>query len=515
MSVINPGGDVAEARGGRGIVMAGAAVGAVLLIGGGAYAATQLMGSTGDQPDSVLPASAAVYVGVDVDPSVGQKVAAVRFFQGLDEETQARLDDGEWREWVWEQLQEDGHTPEGVDFETDIEPWLGDRLGAVVIPNGDAEPVGAVALQVKDGEQALATLDRLMVEQADRPDEEQAAYYLDGNYVVFSGKATIDQVRAEAEKGTLDGHDLYRSDMDDLGEAGVASMWMDAARAGEMDAALHDAMVDGGIPSLGLGGALLDDGELLTGRTAATLRLSPDAIEVHGIARGAEGLTMPVADGAHLVGQLPADTAVALSLEKGADWAQTMWDYYAAAHPDEVASMVEEAEASGFTLPDDVMTVLGDSMTLSAGPDVLEAFSALGETGPELPALPIGYRVRTDAAAMSTFLTEAGLPPAMLVQRTDDGVLTIGVDQAYVDSLAAPEGALGQDATYRAAVAEAADATQVLFVNVNPFEDSYLSEVADENARAALETLGALGMSTVVDSATESHFTLRFVADTE
>ena len=85
MSVINPGGDVAEARGGRGIVMAGAAVGAVLLIGGGAYAATQLMGSTGDQPDSVLPASAAVYVGVDVDPSVGQKVAAVRFFQGLME----------------------------------------------------------------------------------------------------------------------------------------------------------------------------------------------------------------------------------------------------------------------------------------------------------------------------------------------------------------------------------------------------------------------------------------------
>ncbi|MFK5635762.1 DUF3352 domain-containing protein [Ornithinimicrobium sp. LYQ103] len=513
MSVISSSGDVVEARGGRGMVMAGAAVGAVLLIGGGAYAATQLLGGAGDQPDSVLPASAAAYVGVDVDPSVGQKVAAVRFFQGLDEETRARLDDGEWREWVWEQLQADGKTPEGVDFETDVEPWLGDRLGAVVIADGAAEPVAALALQVSDGEQAKETLDRLMAEQSTRPVEEQAAYYLDGDYVVFSSRTTIDQVRSEAEKGTLDDHDAYRSDMDDLGEAGIASMWVDAGRAGGMAAALEDAMVDGGVPSAGPGAGLLDDGDLLTGRTAATLRLSPDAIEVYGISRGADGLTMPVSEGADLVAELPADTAGALSLENGAAWAQTLWDHYATAHPDEVAAVVEEAAASGFTLPDDVMTVLGESMALSVGPGVAEALQtgSPASTGPL--GLPIGYQVRTDAAAMSTLLTEAGPPLTMLPQRTDDGVLTIGVDQAYVDSLAAPEGALGQDATYRSAVADSEDASQVLFVDVNPFEEYYLQEVDDENAREALELLGALGFSTVVDSETESHFTLRFVAD--
>lgn len=513
-----PGGDVTESgRGGRGMVMAGVAVGAVVLVGGGAWAATQLLASGGEQPDTVLPASSAFYARFDVDPDAGQKVAAVRFFQGLDEETKARLDQGEWREWVWQQLEEEGEIPEGLDFETDIEPWLGDRLGVAVVPRGaEEEPIVAVALQVKDGDEALATLDRLMAD-ADADAAEAVAYYLDDDYVVFTQAETLEDLRAAAEQGTLDGHDVYTEDMDELGDAGIASMWVDASRLGDLAPGAFANPALGGAAVLGgVGGELGDEADMLTGRMAASLRLSADAIEVHGLSRGAEGLTLPAGgDTPRLVDELPADTAAAFSLENGAAWVQAAWDYYAAAYPAEVEELAAAAEEEGFTLPDDVKTVLGDSMALAVGPDVVDALETMSETSTGMPAVPVGYRVATDGAALVQMLSDAGLPPSTLAQRTDDGVLTLGLDQAYVDRIAVPESRLGQDATYRAAVADADGADSVLYVDVNAFEEYYLPTVPDEQVRSSLEALAAVGMSTTVESSDQSRFTLRFVADPE
>ncbi len=507
------GGDVTEnGRGGRGLMMAGVALGAVVLVGGGAFAATQLLASGGDQPDSVLPASAAAYARVDVNPSVGQKVAAVRFFQGLDEETKARLDDGEWRELVWEQLEKEGELPEGLDFETDIEPWLGDRLGMAVVPRGaEEEPIVAFALQVKDGEQALSTLDRLKAEAADREAADDVAYYLDDDYVVFTQADMLEDLKAAAEQGTMADNEVYTDDMEGLGDAGIASVWMDAARLGDVAPAALDGSMLGAEPMLPEVG---DEADMMTGRMAATLRLSDDSIEVHGVSHGAEQLAMPTGgDTARLVNELPADTAAALSLENGAAWVQAAWDYYAAAFPEEVEEAAASAEEQGFTLPDDLKTVLGDSMTLAVGPDVVSAFETMSETSTAMPALPVAYRVDTDAAALVSMLSDAGVPPTMMAQRTDDGVLTIGLDQPYVDRLAAPEGTLGQDATFRAAVSDSDEADSVFYVNVNPFEQYYLPEVPDERVRTSLESLAAVGMSTSVDGADQATFTLRLVAD--
>lgn len=516
------GGDVSESGGGgggRGLLMAGAALGVVVVVGGGAFAATKLLASGGDQPDTVLPASAAFYASVDVNPSVGQKVAAVRFLQGLDEEARARLDDGEWREWVWEQIQEEGDVPDDMDFETDVEPWLGDRLGVAVVPRGeDQEPIWAVALQVKDGQAALETLDRLKAQHPDAPPEDQVDYYLDDDYVVLTGAQMLSDLEAAVEQGTLDGSEVYADDMAELGDPGVASMWADAARLGDLDPAAFAAPALAN-PAVGAGQVLGDMGgetDLMAGRTAATLRLSADAVEIHGVTRGVEGLAMPTGDDpARLVNGLPADTAVALSLENGASWVQAIWDFYSSTSPDEVEELAASAQEEGFTLPEDLQTVLGDSMALSLGPDIVSAFESVSETSTEMPALPIGYRVVTDGAAVVSLLSEAGLPPTVLAQRTDDGVLTLGLHQPYVDRVAAPEGALGQDATYRAAVADSDRADSVVYVNVNPFEKYYLPQVPDERARTSLESLAAVGVSTVVEDAAQTRFTVRFVADEE
>ncbi|AXH97162.1 DUF3352 domain-containing protein [Ornithinimicrobium avium] len=516
--VEQPGGGITEAgRGGRGWLMAGIGLGAAALIGGGAYAAVHFLGSTGDQPDTVLPGDAAAYLRVDLDPSVGQKVAAVRFFQGLDPQAQARLESGEWREYVWEKLTEDGDVPADLDYATDIEPWLGDRAGVAVLPNGEEEPLVAVAMQVKDGEKALATLDKIKASSAaaDTPADEQFGYYLDGDYVVLAKADQVEQVRAAAEQGTLEDQEAFTSDMDDLGDAGVASFWMDVAKVAELeDVALDEAA------ELGAGGAvtsgLTDEQKaMLSGRAAGALRLSPDAVEIHGLSHGYGGFSMPTADGAQLVLDLPADTAAAFSLENGADWVQAVWDLYSSVDEDGVDSLVEEASAQGFTLPEDLKTVLGSSLVLSVGPGMVEAVEGMSQTETSLPQLPVAYRVQTDADRFSTLLQDLGLPPNELAQRTDDGVLTLGLAQDYVDGVAAPQSRLGDDATFGAAVADADEAASVLFVNINEYEDRYLPMVEDEDARSALERLAAVGWSTEVTGADTSRFTLRFVADGE
>ena len=510
--VQEPGGDVTEpGRGGRGWLMVGVGVGAAALIGGGAFAAVKFMGGGGEQPDTVLPASSAVYVRLDVDPGVGQKVAAVRFLQGLDPEIKDRLDQGEWRELLWEQLEEDGDVPADLDYEKDVEPWLGDRAGLAVVPRGgDQEPLAAIALQVKDGDKALATLDKIKAENADAAEDEQFDYYLDDDYVVLTQASMLEDLRSAAEQGTLADHEPYAEDMKALGDAGIASMWVDAARAAELD----ESLVNPPMGADDIMGAMGADSELVQGRMAATLRLNADSVEVHGVSRGVDGLELPAAaDTPHLIEDLPADTAVALSVENGAAMVQAAWDFYAKTYPDEVADLTTQAADAGFTLPDDVKTVLGDSMALSVGPGIVEAFQGMSETSTDLPPLPVGYRVHTDAERVTTMLSDAGLPPTMIAQRTDEGVLTLGVHQPYVDELAAPEGRLGDDATYRAAVADAGKAQSVFYVDVNAFEQYYLPEVTDEDARSALEQLAAVGISSTMDDDGLGRFTLRFVAD--
>ena len=502
----NPGGDLTESRAKKPWVLIGGGVAAAALIGGGAFAATTMLGGGGDRPASVLPGGAAFYAQVDLDPGAGQKISAVRFFQGLDPELREQFDQGQWREWAWEQLSEEFDGAEDIDFATDIEPWLGDRAGIAVLPQDEGEePVVAGALQVQDGEAALAFFD----ERTEADDD--MAYWLESDYVLFTEQDTEAMVRSAIEAGTLADNDTFGSDMDDLGEQGVMALWADAS-------VLDDLAVAGANPALGLTADAADtEMPEVTGRTAMTVRLTPDAIELHGIARGVEGVALPENSSTDpLVTELPADTAVAISMENGAAMIESAWDHFSTQNPEEIQEITAEAAAEGFTLPDDLMAVLGDSMALSAGPGLIDAFTNINPTDSAMPALPIGYRAATDTARLQDMLNEFGLGAGVTAMSEDDGVLTLGVDQAYVDALAAGDGdTLGDSDLFSAAVADAANAQMVMFVNVNPFEQYYLPEVTDATTRSALEQLGAIGISGTNESSSEGHFTVRFVADPE
>ncbi|QFG67611.1 DUF3352 domain-containing protein [Ornithinimicrobium pratense] len=501
----NPGGDLAESRGKKPWLLIGGGVAAAVLITGGAYAATML-GGGGDRPASVLPGGAAVYAQVDLDPDAGQKISAVRFFQGLDPELREQFSEGQWREWAWTQLRDEVDGAEDIDFATDIEPWLGDRAGLALLPQGEGEePVVTIALQVQDGDAALAFFD----ERTQANDD--IAYWLESDYLVFTEQDAQQTVQAAVAEGTLAENETFSSDMDDLGEAGIMAFWADTAE-------LDDMLGAGANPAMAMtGGMVNSEMPEVAGRTAATVRLTPDAIELHGVVRGAEGVAIPEnSDVDSLVTQLPADTAVAISMDNGAAMIQSAWDYYAEQNPEEVADATQQAAAEGFSLPDDIKMILGDSMSLSAGPGIIDAFMDVSPTDSGMPAVPIGYRVATDTDRLQTMLNENGLGAGVLALREDDGVLTLGGDQAYVDALADGSGdTLGDHELFTAAVADADDAQMVLFVNVNPFEEYYLPEITDTNARSALEQLGAIGISGTNENASDGHFTLRLVADPE
>ena len=68
-------------------------------------------------------------------------------------------------------------------------------------------------------------------------------------------------------------------------------------------------------------------------------------------------------------------------------------------------------------------------------------------------------------------------------------------------------------ANAKRAVADAGSSDTVLFVDVNAFEQYYLPEVTDEDARASLEQLAGVGMSGTTEGEGEGRFTLRLVAD--
>ena len=511
-TVEQPSGDVTEARTGAPWALIGGGAAALVLIGGGAFAAMNFLGGGGDQPSSVLPDTTAAYLALDLDPSVGEKIAAVRFFQGLDPEVKDRLDAGQWREWVWEQIEKESDAPLDVTFEEDIKPWLGDRAGLAAIPNGTEDPIVAVALQVKDGDAALASLEKMQSEAA----EEELGYYLEGDYVVFSLSEHVDQIKAATEAGALNNHDAFTETMDDLGDLGVASFWADLERMEEIGTNAAVEMSEATDLPVGVDADAFEQLEAMAkGRVAGTVRLAPDAIEVHGIQRGFEGLGDFSGDSAHVIQSLPADTGAAFGMEHGSTMVQAGWDYLSELMPQDIAEMEELASQEGFTLPDDLMTILGTSMAVGVGGDIVEAVESASATDSGMPQLPISVRIETDTNEAQRLLVDTGLA-SFIAQRADDGILTAGLDQTYIDGIATGSvDTLGDDPTFQSAVPNADDANMLLYVNVNYFEQYYLPEVTDQQVRDGLEALAAIGMSSGFDNETDGHFTVRLVADSQ
>lgn len=496
------------------------AVVAALVIGGGAFAVTRSLGGGGDQPASALPADTAAYVRLDIDPKLGQKIAAVRFLDGLDDDTLETLRSEDIRKEFFDWVAEEEESFAAIDYTEDIEPWLGDRLGLGIVPNGSDEPFVGVALQIKDEDAAHDGLTKIQ-ESSNTGAEGGLDWYFHGDYAVLTTTDAVGPLQDLVQDGTLADKDTFTQDMAALGDEGVVSGWVDVEPLAELanSSIAQDTLDDAAaIDATGALGALTGQSRLAseaaTGRYAAALRFSEDHIEVHGVTRGIEAAGIEGGDSAQLILGLPEDTVGAFGLEHGDQLVATAYAAVTEQFPQELAEAEQAASEAGFTLPDDIQTLVGSSLVLSVGPGLLEIEDNLDD----LEAWEIAYRTETDTAAAEDLLARAfgaaGAAEAddFLLRSSDDGVLTLGVSQSYVDTVA-EGGSLGDSDLFQRAVPHAGDADSVFYVNINSVEHLYLSGSPDDEARSALEQLAAVGFSATADDDGNGEFTMRLVAD--
>jgi hypothetical protein len=308
------------------VVVVGTAVVGTLVVGAG-FAVASYLGGGGTQPEEVLPGDTIAYAKVDLDPAMSQKTAALSLLQRFPD-----LDDGEGSDLtgtLLSPLLEDGTY--GLDFETDIEPWLGDRIAvaAVPAPGADLGMTAVTALAVDD--------DRVMADalRAARDDADFGFAVRDGYVLLAESQDTADRL-ADDERTLADDAD-FAGDREALGGDRIAVAWADLPAAQTALAASPAfAEVTGG---MGL------DGEEFSGRLILGVHAEADALVMEGLDFSVSDVGPgPQADGpTQLVHELPEDTLAALSMSDLGELATTAWE-----KADASGALQEELESLGF-----------------------------------------------------------------------------------------------------------------------------------------------------------------------
>ena len=189
----------------RGLLIGGG-VAALAVVGVGAWAAAQFF-ATGAQPAEALPAGTLGYVSIDLDPSGGQKIEALRTlnkFPAFKDEIGLDTDD-DIREKLFEELD----LPKSckVFYAEDIEPWLGDRFAVAAVDTGGEDPVVVGVVQVKDADQADAGMQKLRdcANEGNTDGGEGAGgWVIDGDWAIVAEDQKGAQAVVDAtEQGTL------------------------------------------------------------------------------------------------------------------------------------------------------------------------------------------------------------------------------------------------------------------------------------------------------------------------
>ncbi|RYY44346.1 MAG: DUF3352 domain-containing protein [Actinomycetales bacterium] len=287
---------------------------AVAAIGGGAYAFTQLSGG-GTQPHDVLPADTVAYVRLDLDPSASQKVDLFRLAKrvpDLSKELGIKDEDDDLRKLVLEDALGDC---KDVDYDRDVEPWLGERIGLGIGSNfEDEEEVIRIAVQVSDEDAAKKGIAKLFACN----DEEYGIGFLDGYAIVTPSQKSATAAVKAAEKKPLADVEQFTAAQDALDEQGVMSGWVDVKSGVE---AAKKAGID---EELGGDAAELDQITDEVSSVAFALSASSTSLHFDAVARqGDEPSEVPEIRG---LGALPEDTVVGLTVPGGGKAVEENWD---------------------------------------------------------------------------------------------------------------------------------------------------------------------------------------------
>jgi hypothetical protein len=492
-----PGSDTATAAGpvspgrpgrGRTIALVGGIL-AIVAVGAGGAFAFQQVGGGGAQPESVMPATAIAFAKVDLDPSAGQKLDAIRFIRKFPDARSAVKEDSDLRAVVIKGLQDDGQL-KGVDYAKDVEPWLGQRIGVGVVPatDGADEPTVVVALAVTDQGKAKASLPKIAkAAEAQCQLVEEFALCTDGTDKLAA-------VTAAVGKGTLATSAHFSKDMADLGEAGVAAAWFDAEQLGKATRSLD---LKGMIPGFTGGPATSQ-----TGRVALALRFDGPHLELAGHTNGASVKFAGSTKGTGL-GDLPDTTLAAISVANAGAQLRAGWPAIEQAITDtvgkqEFADGVAALEKElGISVPDDLYAALGSQFSL--------VFGGLGEGHSDVRVAAVSdgdqavLRKLADAAGQ-------GMGGDALTFKAARGKSVVSWSEGYADELASGSG-LGATDRFKDAVKGADSARVAGFVDISGLVTEFKDELGATQEQN-LAGLSALGL-TISGEGNSADFRLR------
>ncbi|WP_283137316.1 DUF3352 domain-containing protein [Rhizohabitans arisaemae] len=467
-----------------------AAIAAVLVLvvgGGGVYAFNTLSGG-GTQPHEVLPGNAIAYARVDINPSAGQKLALFGFSRKFPSASERLGTGDDPRRALFDNLkQETGDDLKAVDYARDVEPWLGDRLGLAAVPGKNGNNPGlVVAVEVKDEAAARAGIPKLKIKTG--------FTFLNGYAIFGETQADADRYAAEAGSSPLSSNANFSEDLAALGDPGVFSFW---GSLGELTKAFGDQ----GIDQNTLAAAK-------NARFVGALRFDSSYVELTGVVRGFEQMNGVGTPETVKMGTLPASTAAAISFSGvsenlGAQWNKSLATLTATPGFGQFLDQLQSRY--GITLPADLQTLLGKSLTLSLDEKGLD---------PQAPVPTIGALLTTDVNKaqevlnkVERVLNDSGAGVKLTRVPAGDS-LAVSNSPEYAGQLA-QEGALGDDEGFKLAIPEADKANFAVFVNLDKLEKLYLQSLP-ENSRKDLQPLRAAGVSAIQDG-DNSRITLRIV----
>lgn len=512
------------------LIVLGALVAGAAVVAGGAWAATSFF-ATGSQPAEALPDSTIAYASVDLDPSGGQKIEAIktlRKFPAFNDKINLETDD-DLRERFFEEVTKSGEC-EGLDYAEDVEPWLGSRAAMAAVDLGEDEPAAVGVVQVTDagkGEDGVTTLieacggtaEEGSSDSAEGEGDDVGGWVIEGDWMVLAETEEIAQQVVDAADGASLADDAsYEQWTGEAGEAGFMSFYVAKAAAQYLEDAAGMGSMLGGLPSTtddftaedpmageevpeGLQ-KMIDDFDGM----AATVRFDDGSVEVeYAMSNYQKDLTrfMESDTGVGMVASLPEDTVAAFgfSLEEG--WAQAVLDYVKSTVPEESDTIDEQLaqfeSETGLTFPEDVETLLGEGVSVSLGSGIDP--DAITNGGPgEVPA---GIRIKGDADEIQAVLDKvaelAGPEAAQFMQVSEgDGYAVLALQDDYRGKLESG-GDLGDSDDY-SKVVEDGEAQSVLYVNFDA-DDDWLVRVTEDMPEVSenLAPLSAFGVSGWVD----------------
>jgi hypothetical protein len=455
------------------------------------------------------------YVSVDLDPSLGQKVNALRFLHKFPAAKKALGSSDDIRQAVFEAAVKDDPALSSLDYGKDVKPWIGDRFGVAVLPasTAGADPRVIVVLQVTDDGQAQTGLKKL-TKGADGGTCSVASGYA----VCAETAAVLAAAKADAAKHSLADDPTFTADLKSAGPRGIATAWGNLGKIGSLmpsgqglAGSLGGVGGVGGVGGLGggLGGLSGLGGAATTGRVVATLRFDGANLELSGLTRGS-GAAGPKARVGTGVEQLPTSTLVAIgassdpamidkryaqvekqlkSVDGGASWAQVQ----------------HSVHALGFHLPGDLNALFGTKFAI--------AFGGMGSG--QLPQ--IGIRGDADVAKAGPVLDKASAAlrhsgaPFRLHHVPASPGYAVALDQASAQKLAAG-GQLGSTAGFKAAVPDASAASVVVYVDLaRLLSSNTLSAFGGPDGNPNLTPLSAVGITNRPTSGGGQAFDLRVI----